>query len=142
MTSSHYSTIENNPGHAPRSSGRGHWSVANITVMILGFIFFAPLGFVVLVWTLLGHPIQELPAWVRKQWRRFSGSSIVATEDSTDNTVFNEYQQTQYDRIREIKEEIRNRAEAFRAYRENLKRRQDQQEFEDFMSSKPEKSFD
>ncbi len=35
-----------------RCSG-GHWSAANITAMVLGFIIFARIGFVILVWSIL-----------------------------------------------------------------------------------------
>jgi len=41
--------------------GRGHWSGANIAAMVIGFIIFPPIGLMVLVWTILGNPIQELP---------------------------------------------------------------------------------
>lgn len=117
----------------------GYWSIANIAAMVLGFLVFAPLGFVVLLWTILGHPIQDLPAWVRDKWAQFFRGGHARTPNESDNIVFNEYQQTQYDRIHEIKEEIKRRAEAFRAFRFDAKRRQDQQEFEAFMASNPEK---
>ncbi|MCB1772007.1 MAG: DUF2852 domain-containing protein [Gammaproteobacteria bacterium] len=122
----------------PGLCGAGHWSGANIAAMVLGFIIFVPLGIVVLVWTLMGRPVQELPAWVREKWRQtFSGTPSVSRGDS-DNVVFNEYQQTQYDRIREIKDEIRRRSEAFRAFRSDARRRRDQKEFEDFMATNPD----
>lgn len=118
--------------------GGGHWSGANIAAMALGFIIFVPLGFVVLVWTLMGRPIQDLPAWVRDKWHQFFSGSHTVSHGDSDNVVFNEYQQTQYDRIREIKDEIRRRSEAFRAFRFDAKRRQDQKEFEDFMATNPD----
>jgi hypothetical protein len=143
MSSTNYSTAEesrNQRYHSEiRMCGRGHWSGPNIAAMVLGFIIFAPLGFVVLVWTILGHPVQELPGWVRNKWNQVFRSRSAGSNNDSDNSVFNDFQQTQYDRIQEIKEEIRKRADAFRAYRDNLKRRQDQQEFDDFMSNKPDK---
>lgn len=117
----------------------GHWSGANIAAMVLGFLVFAPLGFVVLLWTIMGRPIQELPAWVRDKWAQFFRGGYARSYNESDNIVFNEYQQTQYDRIHELKEEIQKRAEAFRAFGFDAKRRQDQQEFEAFMASTPEK---
>lgn len=120
-----------------RPGGGGHWSGANIAAMVLGFIIFAPLGFAVLIWTVLGHPIQELPAWLRDKWTRLRQGNNPGTYGESDNSVFNEYQQTQFDRIREIRDEIRNRAEAFRQYRADAKRRKERQEFDDFMSNRP-----
>jgi hypothetical protein len=123
-----------------RSCGRGHWSSANIVAMVLGFIIFPPLGFVVLLWTILGHPIQELPGWVREKWDQVFRKGNAGTYKDSENIVFDEYQQTQYDRIREIKEEIKKRAEAFRTFRFNAKRRKDQEEFDEFMANKPKNS--
>lgn len=143
MTSTNYSTTEEPRGHhshcAMRRCSKGHWSGANIAAMVLGFVIFPPLGLAVLAWTILDHPIQELPGWLRDKWNQVFRSHSVDPERGSDNSVFNDFQQTQYDRIQEIKEEIRKRTEAFRAYRENKKRRHDQQEFEDFMSGKPDK---
>jgi hypothetical protein len=141
MSSTDYSTTDDSRGRCFRGDMRnccgGHWSGANILAMVAGFIIFAPLGFVVLVWTLLGRPIQEFPGWVREKWARFSGGRTAWTYGGSENSVFNEYQQTQHDRIREIREEIRNRAEAFRQFRADARRRKERQEFEDFMSSRP-----
>ena len=146
MSSTDYSTAGHSRGRCfhgdIRQCGSGHWSGANIAAMVLGFIIFAPLGFVVLVWTILGHPIQELPNWLRDKWAQIFRTHTTRTYNDSENIVFNEYQQTQYDRIREIKEEIRNRAGAFRAFRFDAKRRKDQQEFDDFMASKPDKGRD
>ncbi len=143
MSSTNYSTAEESRDQGYQCGmglcGRGHWSVANIAAMVLGFVIFPPLGLVVLAWTILGHPIQELPGWVRDKWNQVFRSRTAGSNTNSGNSVFNDFQQTQYDRIQEIKEEIRKRAEAFRAYRDNLKRRQDQQEFDDFMSGKPDK---
>jgi hypothetical protein len=136
------------PSRETRSNGGvrpcsgGHWSVANIAAMVLGFVFFAPLGFAILVWTLMGRPVQELPAWAREKWSRFVVGNRTSTYSESENTVFNEYQQAQYDRIRELKDEIKKRTEAFRRFRFDAKRRKDQQEFDDFMASKPEAGYD
>ena len=124
--------------HRGRGCSGGHWSAANIAAMVLGFIIFAPIGFVILVWSILGNPVQELPGWVRYQWNRIFRGNSAGSVKNEDNVIFNEYQQTQHDRIREIKDEIRKRAEAFREFRANSQRRKDQQEFDDFMANKPE----
>ena len=124
--------------HRGRGCSGGHWSAANIAAMVLGFIIFAPIGFVILVWSILGNPVQELPSWVRYQWNRIFRSNSAGSVKNEDNVIFNEYQQTQHDRIREIKDEIRKRAEAFREFRANSQRRKDRQEFDDFMANKPE----
>lgn len=143
MSSTHSSNMNQSDGNRFRGGshkcGGGHWSGANIAAMVLGFIVFAPLGLVVLVWTIMGRPIQELPGWVRDKWSQYFGGTSAPGYRDNENVVFNEYQQTQYDRIREIKDEIKRRAEAFRSFRFDAKRRKDQQEFDDFMASDPNK---
>ncbi len=52
-----------------------------------------------------------------------------------ENEIFDEYQQTQYDRVRELKDEIKNRARNFRVFKTDAKRREDEVEFNAFMSS-------
>lgn len=145
--SSHYSQSGHSSNCAFGSGKRckGHWSGANIAAMVLGFIIFPPLGLIVLVWTLTGHPIQDLPGWVKGKWQQFFGSESTGrrsggrTFDESGNVIFDEYQQTQHDRIREIKEEIKRRTDAFRHFRQNAQRRKDQDEFDLFMSSNPDK---
>ncbi|WP_316367795.1 DUF2852 domain-containing protein [Candidatus Thiodiazotropha sp. CDECU1] len=141
MSSTDYSAADRSRGYCFNghmgSCGRGHWSGANIVAMVLGFILFPPLGFIVLLWTILGHPIQELPGWVRDKWNQMFRKNNAGTYKDSENIVFNEYQQTQYDRIREIKEEIKKRTEAFRSFRFDAKRRKDQEEFDEFMANKP-----
>lgn len=146
MSSTDYSTTGHSRGpcfNGPmRLCGSGHWSGANIVAMVLGFIIFPPLGFAVLLWTILGHPIQELPGWLRDKWVQFFHKSSTKAHNDSENIVFDEYQQTQHDRIREIREEIKRRAEAFRSFRFDAKRRKDQEEFDEFMSSKPDTRHD
>lgn len=141
MTSTHYENSNHSHHKCSHGNfkgcGKGHWSGANIFAMVLGFVIFPPLGLVVLFWTLAGHPIQELPEAVRNKWQQFKSSGGKAGHGHSDNVVFNEYQQTQYDRIREIKEEIGNRAERFKTFRSDAKRRADQEEFDRFMSDSP-----
>lgn len=136
MSSTNYSNPDRSRGTC--CLGGGHWSGANIAAMVLGFVVFPPLGFVVLVWAILGHPIQELPGWVRDKWAQVFRGGKARTHDGNDNTVFDEYQQTQRDRISEIRKEIKSRAEAFGAFRFDAKRRKDEQEFRDFMARTPE----
>lgn len=112
------------------------WSGVNIAAMVVGFVFFWPVGLVVLFWIMSGRQVQELPAAIREQWGRMFGNSPESI-GAEDNVIFNEYQQTQYDRIREIKEEIKTRSGRFGEFRMNAKRRADQEEFNNFMSGGP-----
>lgn len=126
-------------GASSRQLGRkANWSGMNIAVMVIGFVLFWPAGLFLLYWNLTGRPISELPDAIRGLWNRITGNfrDHNGRQDS-DNIVFNEYQQTQYDRIREIKDEIKKRADRFSEFRQGAKRRADEEEFNRFMSDAP-----
>ncbi|MEZ5454443.1 MAG: DUF2852 domain-containing protein [Thiothrix sp.] len=118
---------------------RGNWSCFNIFAMVLGFVLFWPIGLVILFWILKGNNVRDLPQAIQGKWRSFNGkSSGKAHHAASDNTVFNEYQQTQWDRIQEIETEIHERDQRFGKFRDDAKRRADEQEFRDFMDKQPE----
>ena len=122
------------------SGGCARWSAANIVGMVIGFMIFWPLGLAILAWILSGRQVRDLPAATRDLWARFFSNGEARFHKGTDNIVFNEYQQTQHDRISEIKNEIRERARRFSEFREDIQRRRDQEEFERFMASAPSNS--
>lgn len=118
-------------------SGRqGNWSGRNIAAMVVGFVLFWPIGLILLYWNITGRDVCDLPPAIRGMWSKVTGrgTSELATEE---NVVFREYQQTQYDRIRDIKSEIEERARRFKAFREEARRRRDEDEFNRFMASSP-----
>jgi len=119
---------------------KGNWSGMNIAVMVVAFVLFWPIGLVVLYWNIKGRDVKDLPSAIKQKWAEmFNGSSNSGLRHSqSENTVFNEYQQTQYERINEIKEEIKNRASRFNVFKSDAKRRVDETEFKDFMSNNPD----
>ena len=140
-------TTTDQPGHRSHQNccgwGRkGSWSGFNIAAMVLGFIIFWPLGLFILFWVMSGRNVKELPQGVRDTWGRMTGhwnnGNGVYSTGSNDNAVFNEYQDAQYDRIREIREEIKERTRRFSEFRANAKRRADEEEFSRFMNDTPE----
>ena len=101
--------------------------------MVLGFVIFWPVGLLILYWIIKGRSVKDLPQGIRDAWSKVTGSK----SDNGDNVVFNEFQQTQYDRIREIKDEIKERSRRFADFRANAKRRADEEEFNRFMREAP-----
>jgi hypothetical protein len=104
--------------------------------MVIGFVFFWPIGLLILYWTLKGRNVKALPGAIKDRIGEFTGG-FNRDGHGSGNVVFNEFQQTQYDRIREIKAEIRERSDRFSEFRAQAKRRADQEEFEQFMASSP-----
>lgn len=117
-------------------SGNANWSGINIAAMVIGFVLFWPLGLFVLYWIFRGGSVTEIPGYLQDKWRGFKGKQGAESE-GTDNQVFNEYQQTQYDRIREIKDEIKERTRRFTEFRSVARRRADEEEFRRFMDDSP-----
>lgn len=120
----------------------GNWSALNIAAMVLAFVIFWPIGLLVLFSNMSGRDVRDLPQWIRELWAGMkagcSWSNGYRGSSYSENEVFNEYQQTQYDRIDEIAEEIKARAKRFREFRDNLKRRAQEDEFNHFMADNPQ----
>ncbi len=127
------------PSYRDRSS---RWSGTNIAVMVIGFIVFWPIGLALLAWIMSGRDVRDLPATIKMLWNQYFGGmgKEARVMSGSDNIVFNEYQQTQYDRISEIKNEIRERSRRFRDFSMQAKRRADQEEFDQFMANAPDSS--
>lgn len=121
-----------------KAAGSSNWSAINIAVMVGSFMVFWPLGLFMVYWICTGRDALELPDIVRNLVQRFKGQNL--SSDSSNNAIFNEYQQTQYDRIREIKDEIQQRSKRFHTFRDEQKRKKDQDEFNLFMTLSPTKS--
>lgn len=118
----------------------GNWSGLNIAAMVVGFVLFWPIGLFVLFWIITGRDVQDLPDAIRSLWSRVNDGLRGNSSDSrntTENVVFNEFQQAQFERIREIKDEIKKRARRFTDFRAKAKRRADEEEFNQFMSDAP-----
>jgi len=130
---------ETEPDYGVTGDGQRLWPISQYgehdgIPMVIGFVFFWPVGLVILYWIIRGRDVRDLPAAAREKWSQMFGRS---KGGPSGNIVFEEYQQTQYDRIREIKEEIRERGRRFADFREDAKRRADQEEFNQFMASSP-----
>lgn len=148
MTSSSNSTDQRTDAgtHSRSRCRRGHegnWSGINIAAMVAGFVLFWPIGLFILFWILIGRDVKALPENIRQQWSKVTGLWEACdgrqTQHASENVVFNEFQQTQYERIREIKDELKARARRFREFHENSRRRADEEEFNQFMSDAPQR---
>ena len=142
-TTSHHSKDDVSP-NLSRRCGRGpcsggNWSALNIVSMVLGFVFFWPIGLFILFWIISGRDVKDLPNAARQLWQR-TGDRLGANpvhRANSGNEVFNEYQQAQKERIREIEDEIKSRDQRFREFRAQSRRRADEEEFNQFMADAP-----
>ena len=129
-------------GYGKGSCSKGNWSPLNIGAMVFAFVLFWPIGLLVLYWNIKGRDARDLPGAVKEKWsslfRRNSHHNRSEKNSMSNNSVFDEFQQTQYDRIAEIKEEIKERARRFNEFRSDAKRRAEEEEFNKFMASNPD----
>jgi len=106
--------------------------------MILGFVLFWPFGLLMVFWILRGRDVRELPGAVRRQWSRLFGGEGATSVRRSGNAAFDAFQETQRERIRELRSEIRERTRRFGEFRAAARRRADEQEFDRFMADTPE----
>lgn len=129
-------------GSSRKCSKSGQWSKFNIAAMVIGFVLCWPVGLFILFWIISGRHVKEIPSAAQSLWSSLFGGSGMAAKSSSDNSIFNEFQQTQYDRIHEIKEEIKDRAKRFSDFKSDAKRRADEAEFKDFMANRADMTPD
>ena len=114
------------------------WTPMNIAIMVLGFIFFTPIGLLVLFGLIMGVSPWQLPqkiaSWFEQASDRFGSSpSRPSYRGRSGNKVFDEYQQTQLDRIEEIKTEVKERDQQFKTFKDDETRAKDKKQFDRFM---------
>lgn len=83
MESAENTVVDGTSKRSKRCSGRygadfgrkGSWTGYNIAAMVLGFVFFWPVGLVILYWIIRGRDVRDLPAAAREKWSGMFGSS-------------------------------------------------------------------
>lgn len=117
------------------------WTAFNIAAILLSLVVFWPLGLFLFVWILMDRQLRELPGIVQSQFNRLrawlSSQKLSVGSTGSGNRVFDEFQQTQFDRIDEIKTEIKDRNNAFREFKVAQDRAMEEQQFETFMQKSP-----
>lgn len=104
-----------------------------ITLMVVSFIIFWPLGLGILfylIWS--GRMGCKSRNWSRSAWKQSAGrkwNRARATFQSTGNAAFDEYRE---ETLRRLEDE----ADEFRAFLERLRAARDKAEFDQFMSDR------
>ena len=103
------------------SKGKGAW----IAAMVLGFIFFWPIGLALLAYMIWSKRMFNSSCSRRKSWSRHSMTAMT----STGNSAFDAYKA---DTLRRLEEEQTN----FEAFLERLRDAKDKAEFDQFMDER------
>lgn len=104
--------------------GKGAW----IAAMVLGFIFFWPVGL-----ALLMYMIWSKRMFSKKSCNRMSARTMMSATRSTGNSAFDAYKA---DTLRRLEEEQTN----FEAFLERLRDAKDKAEFDQFMDDRAKRS--
>jgi hypothetical protein len=141
---------------------RSAWKPIEIIAMVLGFIFFWPIGLAILgvkIWQKRAGHDGDMVGFVQSQWREKSmgawsmgcrGRNDVATRwsagnfgmggfgamRSTGNVAFDEWRATELARLEEERRKLADAEREFADHMENLRRARDREEFERFMSAR------
>ena len=113
---------------------RSAWTPATITLMVLGFIVFWPLGLAMLAYILWGERLREEFGQMRAKGH-FSSDRCGGFR-ATGNSAFDDYRKVELERLAEERRQLdRERAE-FEKFVADLRRAKDQDEFDRFMNAR------
>lgn len=116
------------------------WSFVTITLMVLGFIIFWPLGLAMLAYIIWGENFggsqEKAEAWIDKQrgnWKSSRRSHRRGRHFSSGNAAFDDYREEQLKRLDEERRRLDEEVRAFHEHMENLAKARDREEFDRFM---------
>lgn len=115
------------------------WSFITITLMVLGFILFWPIGLAVLAYILWGERFggssDKAERWISKQkdgWNS-RGKRHRSSRHSSGNAAFDDYRQEQMQRLDEERRRLDEEVSQFQGFVRNLRMARDRDEFDRFM---------
>jgi hypothetical protein len=141
------STSSTSPFAAGRACRTGPFPRRSFEIgaIVLGFIYWWPVGLALLAWKFSGYPaVAELRDIAR---RGFGGEDGVrpasrfarafeAANRGSGNLAFDEYRRTEIERLEAQRRALQEESRAFAAFVEELKRAKDREQFDAFMAQR------
>lgn len=113
------------------------WSPFNILLMILGFVFFWPLGLAMLCYNIWGHKLGDFKDDIKRQFAMpLDWSTTVQPMRPTGNAAFDAYRARELARLEEERAKIDAMRQEFDDHMASLRQARDQEEFDQFMASR------
>ncbi|WP_375452344.1 DUF2852 domain-containing protein [uncultured Devosia sp.] len=123
------------------------WSPITIAAMVLGFIFFWPVGLLVLGYILWGERFGGSADKAQAYWNkgrdwcapnqgRHHANRHNFAQSSSGNAAFDDYRAEQLRRLEEERARLDAEIEAFHEYMANLNKAKDREEFDRFMNER------
>ena len=122
---------------------RPAWTPATIALMVLGFIFFWPLGLAMLAYIIWGDRLGDFKRSVNEKtdsmfgsFRNCGKSESFSFGGTTGNAAFDDWRREELDRLAEERRKLEEARAEFEAYARELRRAKDQEEFDRFMAER------
>ena len=119
------------------------WTPATIALMVLGFIFFWPLGLAMLAYIIWGDRLGDFKRQVNEKtdsmfgsFRNCGKSESFGFGGTTGNAAFDDWRREELDRLAEERRKLEEARADFEAYAQELRRARDKEEFERFMNER------
>ncbi|MCW2315168.1 hypothetical protein M2322_000702 [Rhodoblastus acidophilus] len=127
--------------------GRMRWKPIEVVAMILGFVWFFPIGLAILFWKIWQAKSQysgDFGAFAQEKWGEFEqraglrGMARGFSEwpRSSGNAAFDDWRKAELERLAEERRKIFEAEKAFDDYLDGLRRAKDREDFERFMASR------
>jgi hypothetical protein len=107
------------------------WNPLTVIAMILGFIFFWPIGLAIVAWNWTTH----FSGW-GKLSRRERRMMRLSSAPETGNTAFESWKQGELERLEEERRKLAAAQAEFSGFLDQLKQSKDREEFDRFMAGR------
>jgi len=118
-----------------------------IGAIVVGFIYWWPVGLALVAWKLAGYPaFAEMRDAARRAASEFEGGRPASRfarafeaanrRDSSGNAAFDAYRRTELDRLEAQRRALEEESRAFSEFVEELKRARDREQFDAFMAKR------
>nr|WP_321981355.1 DUF2852 domain-containing protein [uncultured Cohaesibacter sp.] len=126
------------------ATAKSSWKGSHVALMILGFIFFWPLGLAILAYMIWGDEMREMfKDFKTRIDREFKGSGCGHRHrhrshgfERTGNVAFDEYRKAELERLEEERRKLEAQKEEFEEFLAELHRAKDKEEFDRFMAAR------
>ncbi|SNY90127.1 Protein of unknown function [Cohaesibacter sp. ES.047] len=126
-------------------AAKSSWKIQHVGLMILGFVFFWPLGLAMLAYMIWGEEMRELfKDFKTRVDQEFKGSKCGQRHrhyrrggfEPTGNVAFDEYRKAELQRLEEERRKLEAERAEFEDFLTELRRVKDKEEFDRFMAAR------
>jgi hypothetical protein len=111
----------------------GHFHPLEIAAIVLGFVFFWPLGLALLVLKLWRG---KDAAWWPAEWENWTPRSFAQSFGRTGNAAFDEWKRAELNRLEAERRRLAEAERDFAFFLDQLRKAKDREEFERFMAAR------